>query len=166
MKWISVDKILPLDGQAVVICRGPDNWLRDHLIYGSRLLKILEKSEVWRWDCAMFKRGKLLADNPNGPWGAEDQFGNNLLPYCWQPFGSHSSYFGQDVTHWAPLSMPEGVSSKFERRFKMSEAEATLCELSVLRGMLGDMFKDEISEMWQKKYNEVQAALAKERGQT
>lgn len=81
--WIACADRLPDDKQNVLL------WMRKG-----------------RLDVGIFRQGKWLADNQNGPWSGFDQWGNNRMPYGWSIDGH--SYDGQDVTHWAPA--PEGPS--------------------------------------------------------
>lgn len=45
-------------------------------------------------------------DERNNIYYAEDQYGNNELPYNWTTFGA-KSFFGQDITHWMPIIKQE-----------------------------------------------------------
>lgn len=86
MNWIPVEVALPEHGQAVLVRYARDNWLWKHTVAGG------EKRTHWRWQAAMFVRGRT-----------EER--NNLRPYSWEEFGA-DSLFGQDVTHWAAISDP------------------------------------------------------------
>lgn len=100
MKWVSVLDALPEHRQAVLIRYAPDNWLRPHTVAGG------SKHDIWRWQAAIFLKGKTAEEVAASGWGSHaDQQGNNKLPYTWEEFGP-GSIFGQDVTHWAAISDP------------------------------------------------------------
>jgi hypothetical protein len=100
MTWVSVEEALPRHGQAVLVRRAHDNWLTEHTLAdgGTR--------NIWRWQAARFIRGRTLEEAKKvNIFRSEDQFANNLVPYCWEQFGP-GTLFGQDVTHWAAITDP------------------------------------------------------------
>jgi hypothetical protein len=106
MAWIAVDDFreggLPRDGQAVLVRRGVDNWWSDHTVASG------ESRKIWRWAAAVFHRGLTHAEaERHGSFREQDQAFNNLKPYGWRTWGGQM-LFGQDVTHWAPISDPCG----------------------------------------------------------
>lgn len=100
MEWVSVDVALPENGQAVLVRYANDNWHQHHTVAGG------EKRRLWRWQAAIFVRGRTAAEvAAEGRICSADEHGNNLRPYCWDEFGP-GTLFGQDVTHWAAISDP------------------------------------------------------------
>lgn len=108
MKWIAVEDGLPEDGQAVLVRYKGDNWKRTHtLADGSTRLN-------WRWQAASFVRGRTAEEcRALNLYRGRDQFGNNLVPYCWEEFGP-GTLFGQDVTHWAAITDPLQHNARIE----------------------------------------------------
>ena len=100
MKWVSVEDALPNHEQAVLVRYAHDNWLCPHVIDGG------ETREIWRWQAALFVRGRTFDEaKASGVFRSQDEWENNLRPYCWREFGP-GTLFGQDVTHWAAISDP------------------------------------------------------------
>jgi len=100
MEWVSVEDALPENGQAVIVRYARDNWHSEHIVAGG------ETRKHWRWQAAMFVRGRTAAEaKAVNRYRSEDEHGNNLRPYCWREFGP-GTLFGQDVTHWAAISDP------------------------------------------------------------
>ena len=97
--WIKIEDALPKHGQAVLVRRNQDNWHLDHLLGD-------QKATIWRWVACYFVEGRSREDvDKAGYYRSEDQFGNNLKPYCWEEFGP-GKLFGQDVSHWMPIEAP------------------------------------------------------------
>lgn len=84
--WISVAYELPDNLDVVLIRTSETN------VFGRG--GVLRNMHV-----AQFCRGNTSAENPKGPWGQDDQYGNNRCPYSWHGDGP-CRWFGQDVTHW------------------------------------------------------------------
>lgn len=96
--WISVDDLLPEDGDIVLIktnctnVRGARNQLRQHHV-------------------ATFYKGRTAAEVARtGIQRFADEGCNNLRPYRWSGDGP-CSWFGQDVTHWMPIPAQESEAS-------------------------------------------------------
>jgi len=93
MQWISVKNRLPENKQKVLIYYPNDRYFFNG-----------------KSDCisaAWFIKGKTREEADKlGSYSAEDQFGNNLVPYYWEGDGP-MAWFGQDVTHWMPIESPE-----------------------------------------------------------
>jgi hypothetical protein len=106
LNWTSVDTLLPVDGQAVLVRRRDDNWSLPHLIADYDHDELV-KAVTWRWVACKFVRGRTSVEvDKSTTISSEDQHGSNLKPYIWKMFGS-SYLFGQDVTHWAEINDPE-----------------------------------------------------------
>ena len=100
MDWIDVNDALPIHGQAVLVRYRHNNWFTEHTLEdGSTRLH-------WRWKAAQFIMGRTIEEAAKiGVYREQDQWCNNKKPYCWREFGPHT-LFGQDVTHWCPISDP------------------------------------------------------------
>lgn len=103
MTWISVDVALPEDRQAVLVRYAGDNWLASHTLADG------SQRKHWRWQAAMFRRGRTEAEIRAAgrpyQYSSEDESANNRRPYAWVQFGP-GHLFGQDVTHWAAITDP------------------------------------------------------------
>lgn len=112
MIWVPVEEALPKDGQAVLVRRIDNNWHTEHTLADGT------SHDVWRWVATQFVRGRTkeyLAENPHLSQGGGDEIGNNLRPYHWRAFGG-GDLFGQDVSHWSPISDPypkQGLTMTF-----------------------------------------------------
>jgi len=88
--WVAIDPeskdTWPMDGQAVLVRYGRDNWHRLHFLADE------SPQTIWRWKAAEFK---ILDPEV---WHEP----NNLTSYEWDEFGP-GKLFGQDVTHWFPI---------------------------------------------------------------
>lgn len=99
MGLIHTSEDLPSNNQYVLIHLTIDNWGDMDDPNGDRY-----------WRVAKFKRGlsdeerSLLPDDDRRKitYRGEDQWANNLVPYCWDEFGP-DSHFGQDVDLWHEL---------------------------------------------------------------
>jgi hypothetical protein len=99
MKKISVFDRLPSNKQYVLAHLTKNNWGDEDDPEGNRY-----------WVVVKFVKGLSAMDREALPMHSErrrlfcsgDVFGNNLLPYNWQPFGP-GSYFGQEVDFWCDL---------------------------------------------------------------
>lgn len=99
-KWICVDEELPEDRTYVLVIHNLGTWIDDDdpkrvnvvvvkFVKGITLTEREQMSECTRKRLFM----------------ACDEHGNNLKPYCWDQFGPHK-FFGQQVTYWKPITMP------------------------------------------------------------
>lgn len=87
MKWISVNKRLPKDGEIVLVFWGDkENKYDDHY-------SVME-----------FRKGRKTKDiDFEKGFSFCDQFGNNKVPYAWNDPHGPLMLFGQEVTYWAPI---------------------------------------------------------------
>ena len=100
MEWVSVEDRLPEHRQAVLVRRIEDDWGHHHTLSDG------EGHEAWRWKACIFLKGKTCDElGEYEPRKPQDQWGNNLVPYCWDTFGA-LTLFGQQVTHWAAITDP------------------------------------------------------------
>ena len=113
-EWISVDERLPDEGEYVLIFADS--------IQVARIEKGISKEQREK-----MKNGEL--PDPEEPcfagnigfrmlrrsilYRSADEFGNNLVPYCWKAHGGPMEWFGQRVSHWMPLpELPEAPKMK------------------------------------------------------
>jgi hypothetical protein len=102
MQWVSIEKEQPRHGQAVLVRYSRDNWHSPHTLADGLPRK------HWRWQAAIFVRGRTAEEaKAANVYRSQDQWGNNLVPYEWQTFGT-GNLFGQEVTHWAAITDPVG----------------------------------------------------------
>lgn len=100
MKWISVEDRLPKERQAIVYRLKNPPWTTRHFI----LPDLSKEQNDYRYVVGWLEHGK---ENPGRIITCNDKDGNNLRPYAWHTLGS-SFHFGQEVSHWYPLTKLEG----------------------------------------------------------
>ena len=99
LPWVAVVDRLPRHHQAVLVRRSRDNWGADHFLGD-------QPAKIWRWQACWFVKGRTAEElSSTDVIRGCDQDGNNLVPYCWEVFGP-GTLFGQDVSHWMPISEP------------------------------------------------------------
>ncbi len=87
MKWIRcVDELPPL-GKYVLCIHTMGTWI--------------DRGDPERVNCVVAKRMKELSFG----------HGNNLLPFRWAPFGP-DSFFGQDISHWCWIDLPDDLGRR------------------------------------------------------
>lgn len=99
-EWCHVDDYLPEPNQYVLAIYNGNNWIDEH--------------DMQRCKCVVvkFKKGLSIKERNAMPqcdrkrtYFEEDEFGNNIKPYCWRTFGS-LCLFGQEVIYWKPIILP------------------------------------------------------------
>ena len=103
MPFFSVETALPDDNEYVLIHLIKDNWGDSDDPHGKRY-----------WKVAKFIKGisekerAALSENDERKktYSGCDEYGNNIMPFCWDSFGP-DSYFGQEVDVWARLPILE-----------------------------------------------------------
>jgi len=115
MEWISVEDMLPNNGDHVLIYAGRyiQNFKYD-VVRFEKGISIKERELMKAGDIPdelieTYGQGNYHKSKRSSLYGSYDEHGNNTKPYCW--VNSPMTYFGQDVTHWMPL--PEKPIIKF-----------------------------------------------------
>ena len=95
LNWVKPEDELPKEGKYVLGRYARDNHIDRNDMEGVRynvitLVKGLSKED----------RAAMPYCDRSITYRHGDEEGNNLVPYAWDSFGP-SSYFGQDITHWA-----------------------------------------------------------------
>jgi len=104
MEWISVKDGVPKAGKYVFAKHNRGTWIDEddqenvNCVVVKLVKGISEKERSAMADCER----KIC-------YHAEDEHGNNLVPYYWDSFGS-DSFFGQSIYCWMPI--PEELEKK------------------------------------------------------
>lgn len=102
--WISTKNKLPKNNTYVLIHLTKDNWI-------DKNCRTSHEKFCLYCDVAQFSRGitqkqrEELKKNNNPRaimYSPGDEWGNNLVPYFFDPFGP-GSYFGQEVDYWMDI---------------------------------------------------------------
>ena len=108
MKWISTKDALPKDGKLVLIFDGGFDIavLRKGISMQERIKmkngELEDKTEYGYFankDFRTMKRSEVIKP--------QDEYWNNLKPYCWEIVNANATKFGQDVDYWTPLVSPQ-----------------------------------------------------------
>ena len=102
MKWHLTEKELPEENRLVIAYVPNRNWhwngkgdIHYALVW---LVKGISQQE----------REKLpLNDKRKNTIYSRDEYGNNLVPYCWEEFGP-AHFYGQEVKAWAYIEEYKG----------------------------------------------------------
>jgi hypothetical protein len=120
MNWISTKDKLPEEGKYVLARHNRGTWNDRDDQENVNCVVVKLKKGISKEERELMKSGKLESKtikiiDCGGLWGgtsrsvprhnitrAEDEEGNNLVPYNWSSFGV-DSFFGQTITHWMPI---------------------------------------------------------------
>lgn len=99
MKWISVEEKLPEPNKYVLAKHNRGTWYDSDDQKNVNCVVVKLKKGISQKD-----RDKLSSiNNPvSNTYKAEDEHGNNLVPYAWFTFGP-DKFFGQEITHWCEI---------------------------------------------------------------
>jgi len=116
MNWINTKDKLPEEGKYVLARHNRGTWHdnTDQVNVNCVVVKLVRGISVEEREKR--KKGELpqtfekswsLSDGwreieRSQVYKAEDEAGNNQVPYNWQMFGP-DSFFGQTITHWMPI---------------------------------------------------------------
>ncbi len=117
MNWINTKDQLPEEGKYVLTRHNRGTWIdsTDQENVNCVVLKLVKGISLEERE--KMKNGQIPDFDTPPSWclsegftiskrsniyRAEDQHGNNLVPYNWQQFGP-DSFFGQTITHWTNI---------------------------------------------------------------
>jgi len=107
MRWIKTADQLPEPGKYVLARHNRGTWVDDtdqenvncvvvKLVFG---ISEAQRQKIESGELAGYGKDRHLI------YRAEDEHGNNHVPYNWQMFGL-DDFFGQTITHWLPIPNP------------------------------------------------------------
>lgn len=120
MKWISVKDRLPEEGKYVLARHNRHTWNDDDDQNNVNCVVVKLKKGISKEERELMKEGRLDCKtirmiDCGGLWSgssrdiprynirrAEDEDGNNLVPYNWDSFGA-TSFNGQEITYWTNI---------------------------------------------------------------
>lgn len=111
MNWINTKDKLPEEGKYVLARHNRGNWVdsTDQENVNCIVVKLVRGISIEERE--KMKKGELPQTLERSQvYKAEDEYGNNIMPYNWQMFGP-DSFFGQTITHWMPIKSTGLVSS-------------------------------------------------------
>lgn len=121
MEWISTKDKLPDDGQTVLVYDG--NVRTANIVFGiSKQTREDMKAgkipdpESWGWNLSQGYFKIKRSDS----FGAEDEWWNNEVPYCWKDKFSPMTWFGQNIKYWMPLPEPPKEELKKLEKLRMN----------------------------------------------
>ena len=95
IEWHDPKKELPEEYRAVIIWTPKRPW------HHSKVGKGIFYNVAWlERGISSKEREEMKECKRKHEYRAEDEDGNNFVPYCWQTFGP-DMYFGQEVKAWA-----------------------------------------------------------------
>lgn len=116
MSWISTKDKLPEEGKYVLARHNRGTWndstdqanVNCVVVKLVRGISIEEREKMKKGELPQtLEKGWCLSEGwseteRSRVYKAEDEDGNNQVPYNWQMFGP-DSFFGQTITHWMPI---------------------------------------------------------------